>query len=157
MSKEYLLLHAWLSYPHLKGHALCLGGAGHTHSPFCLCLPDQSLHACLGYLSSYRKNIQAPFLIFPGTELVGLLRNLITTSCQGENPITTSPMVRANPFDVKGSKTKRFQTGDVPEFCLPSEATRQKGCSDLGLLGLETVVMIYCYHHTHKKEEFFHI
>lgn len=66
-------------------------------------------------------------------------------------------MVRANPFDVKGSKTKRFQAEDVPVFYFPSEATRQKGCRDLGLLGLETMVMIYYYPHSHKKEEYFHI
>lgn len=91
VSKDYLLFTCTLSYPHLKSHALRLGGAGRTHSPFCLCLSDQSLQACLGWLSSYRENIQAPFLIFPGTELVGLLRNLITNSCHGEIQLQPLP------------------------------------------------------------------
>lgn len=115
MSKEYLLLHALLSYPHLKGHALRLGGAGHTHS--LSAWPFRPISAGLpGPPLQLQEKYPGLFFIFSRERTCRPAEKSNYNLLSWWNPITTSPMVRANPFDVKGSKIKRFQAEDVPVF-----------------------------------------
>lgn len=110
-----------------------------THTQPFLPVPLRPISAGLPGLSlQLQGKYSGPFPYFPRDRTCRPAEKSNYKLLSWWNPITTSPMVRANPFDVKGSKTKRFQAGDVPVFYLPSEATRQKGCRDLGLFGLET-------------------
>jgi hypothetical protein len=86
---------------------------------------------------------------FSRTELAELLRNLITVSFHGEIELQPLPWLNPTLLIQKEAKQRGLQIGCACIFL--SETTIQKGCHDLGLPCLGTMVIIYYYLLSHIK------